>query len=261
MGKCWEPLVRENEPRDGNCRRMVLEFPAPLDAEPGQFFQFDVRRGGTDPLLRRPLSIAGAEGRSFTFFYQVKGRGTLALGRCRPGERLPVIGPLGKGYPRPPGRKIIVGGGLGAAGLLFLAAVLRADPEERDVSILLGARSRQHLALETEFRQFPFQTGCTTDDGSCGRCGTVCDLLGETIADASGPGTIYACGPTPMLREVSRVAAARPGLKVFVSLEMMMACGFGVCRGCVVPTASGYRAACTEGPVFDASEILWDEYA
>lgn len=254
--KIHQGRIVTNDRQAEHCYRLTIDLDVPVPAVPGQFCQLRVSRGATDPLLNRPLSIAGMSGRRLTFFYQATGRGTTALAGFRPGEALPLLGPLGRGYPETGDRLVIVGGGLGAAGLLFLAAA--GAPAGR-TSVLLGGRTAAHLALEEEFRRLGLPVECATDDGSRGRRGPVGDLLAAHLDAGNGGETICACGPPAMLQAIGRLAG--PGRKLYVSLEMMMACGFGVCRGCVVPTTGGYRSACTDGPVFRAAEILWDEYA
>jgi dihydroorotate dehydrogenase electron transfer subunit len=51
---------------------------------------------------------------------------------------------------------------------------------------------------------------------------------------------------------------AMKGRPVQVSLEVVMGCGVGVCYGCTIKTKNGLKQACTDGPVFDLSDVLWD---
>jgi dihydroorotate dehydrogenase electron transfer subunit len=79
---------------------------------------------------------------------------------------------------------------------------------------------------------------------------------------APGPVTLFACGPDAMLHAVARLAAER-GLPAQLSLDPWMGCGVGTCLGCVVRLRRAgearpkYHCACTEGPVFDAREVVW----
>ena len=104
-----------------------------------------------------------------------------------------------------------------------------------------------------------------TEDGSRGRRGLVTAPLAEALAarPAAPPLTLYACGPTPMMREVARLAEAH-GRRAEVSLEQVMGCGLGGCYSCVVRVRHGGEPAhfvrsCVEGPVFDARDIVWEE--
>lgn len=254
-----EAEVRENEEVSPGFRRLVVETASPVEVLPGQFFQVETARQLLDPLLRRPMSLAGLDGNRLSFFYHLRGKGTGLLAAAPPGTRISLLGPLGTGYPPPAGPRLLIGGGTGAAGLLFLAARMAGDCPGTDVEVFLGARRRADLFLVSRFRELGQDPRCATDDGSCGFPGRVSGLLAARLAEAGPAGDICACGPVPMLREIFRLASPG-GWRVLVSLENMMACGFGVCRGCVVPTVDGYRAACHDGPVFDASLILWDEY-
>lgn len=98
-----------------------------------------------------------------------------------------------------------------------------------------------------------------TDDGGMGDKGTVTDSLKRFLAPDSSlltPYIIYACGPAPMLKAVSEIAADKK-IKGYISLEENMACGVGACIGCVTKTTKGYSRVCKEGPVFPIEEIIW----
>jgi dihydroorotate dehydrogenase electron transfer subunit len=96
-----------------------------------------------------------------------------------------------------------------------------------------------------------------TEDGSAGEKGLVTALLERALAEP-GAARVYACGPTPMMRAAASIAAAR-ATPCVVSLENVMACGFGVCLGCAAPLAGGgYALVCREGPMFAAADIRWE---
>jgi dihydroorotate dehydrogenase electron transfer subunit len=90
-----------------------------------------------------------------------------------------------------------------------------------------------------------------TDDGSIGHHGLVTDLLNNQL-DAGRPYEVYACGPPAMLEAVRELCARRQ-VPAQLALESGMACGFGACFGCVVPTRNGLVRLCLEGPVLDAA--------
>jgi len=250
----------------------LLEFELPGDAaaamQPAQFFMIGIP--GSAPLLRRPFSVCGLPGtfeqggpRAVQVLYKVFGRGTALLAALAPGAPIRVLGPLGRGF-RPPARRetqpLFVAGGIGAAPFPALWHRLAADhPAPR---MIYGARHAADLPLVDWFETHCAELIVTTDDGSRGRRGLVTAPLEELLA-ASAPGSLqlYACGPEPMLRAVARVATAR-GVACQLSLEAHMACGFGVCLGCVVPVrreggAVGYDRVCVEGPVMDAEVLAW----
>jgi len=227
------------------------------EAVPGQFIE--VRTGsGTDPFLRRPFSVAGAdraEG-SIVLYVDVVGPGTGLLCSMRRGECVNVMGPLGSGFDTNLGGGgpcVLVGGGTGAAPLFFLAKRL-TETARRKVTFMAGAKNADSLnAVESMCGGVTVMTA--TDDGSAGYHGFVSELLDENI-DVVEPSAIYACGPAEMMRAVSRIAARR-NIPCQVSLEERMACGLGVCLGCAVRLKDGRMVrSCVDGPVFDACEVF-----
>jgi len=257
--------ILANDDIGGGCRRMRLAAPAvAAAAKPGQFVQ--VRCGVThDPLLRRPLSLHGIDcgPGEIGLLYAVLGRGTELLSRMEPGQEADIIGPLGQGFQIDPAvrRAVVVGGGIGVAPLPPLVAELAAARVA--VTVLAGVRTAAMLPWCQWLQQPRVTFREATDDGSCGFAGPVTGLLDEVLA-AGGADAVYACGPHGMLREVARLTA-RHAVPCQVSLEERMGCGLGACLSCVckVKIAAGdgftYQRACTEGPVFPAGEVIWDD--
>jgi dihydroorotate dehydrogenase electron transfer subunit len=96
----------------------------------------------------------------------------------------------------------------------------------------------------------------TTDDGSRGQAGFTTQAA-EKLLDRFGYGQVFACGPEPMMRGIASLAKENDA-PCQVSFERMMTCGFGACSTCnVAMRAGGYKSCCTDGPVFDAEEVLW----
>ncbi len=227
-------------------------------AKPGQFVMVRTDGGGA-PLLRRPLSIHSAQGRAqIEILYEAIGRGTEILSRKKPGEHLDIIGPLGSGFDYPaPGPRlpapILIAGGIGAAPLLFLAERLK---RQKPV-VLLGAKTKSQILCEKEFKALGCDVRIATDDGSRGFRGFVTGLLRPFGPQNDIGAAIYACGPHSMLQKIAKIAAQR-NIPAQVSLEEHMACGIGACLGCVVKTKDGYKRVCKEGPVFNASQVIWD---
>jgi dihydroorotate dehydrogenase electron transfer subunit len=231
------------------------------EPEPGQFVLASAR---PDLALRRPFAVAGApRPGTIELLIELRGPGTHAMAALPEGSRIPVLGPSGNTLTmaREGETAILVAGGIGLAGLRLLAARL-LDAARRTV-ILVGARRREdlmHHLLPPSQGGGRVRVELSTDDGSEGLRGTAADLLRREVARPAGPSRISACGPPGMLREVAAIAASG-GLRCEVIMEEIMACGVGACRGCVVRTKTGYRTACSDGPVFDASEIVFDEGA
>jgi dihydroorotate dehydrogenase electron transfer subunit len=263
------PVLRNVDLGRGN---WLLEFEAPdvaASMRPAQFFMIGVP--GSDVLLRRPFSVCGLPG-TFTdgpvgavqVLYRVYGGGTKLLASLRTGASLHVLGPLGCGFQLPTEKDtmiVIVAGGIGSAPFpAFLAELARNG---RRATMIYGARSAGELPLLDWFRERCDAVFVTTDDGSLGARGIVTGPL-EAMLQSAGRERLhlYVCGPSPMLKAVARMALAA-GVVCDLSLEAPMACGFGVCLGCVVPTHEfpngpvAYERVCIEGPVMRAEHMAW----
>jgi NAD(P)H-flavin reductase len=234
----------------------VRDAAGPADPRPGQFYMLSAADGwggvaDERPYLPRAFSFArargAAQGAMLEFLLETVGPGTRRLGELEPGDGLALVGPLGVGFrPLDPDlRPILVGGGIGVAPL-----VAWADELGSDALVLVGFRSADHAAAAG---LFPGAVWTATDDGSVGRRALVTALLREELDREPGAG-IYACGPPAMLEAVRALCAER-GVPAQLALESGMACGFGACLGCVVPTREGYLRLCLEGPVL-AAELL-----
>lgn len=260
-----EAAVLENRAEGGANFRLRLEVEAWPGAAPGQFVMLSpgAFRGtdSVDPLLPRPMAVyrsapASAGAAVVEVLYKAMGRGTRLLAAARPGERVRLVGPLGRGFalPEPGVASLLVGGGTGIASLFELA---RLAAERGPVRVLLGARSAGDLMGREDFEALGVELALATEDGGEGHRGLVTDLLEQALAEAGEP-AVYACGPTPMMRRAAQLAAA-VGRSCSVSLENHMACGFGVCLGCAVPRAGGgFDLVCRDGPVFEASTVAWE---
>jgi len=227
---------------------LSLAVPGWPGHRPGQFAMLglDPARRHRDPLLPRPMAVYRQSGANLEFRFKPVGRGTRLLGELAAGAELSVLGPLGNGFAPPRAGDWLVGGGTGIASLYELA---RDAP--RGVRIRLGGRTRADILGLADFEALGADLAVATDDGSHGARGFVTEL----VAPAAGE-TVYACGPTPMMRRAHELAA-RAGARCHVSLENNMACGYGVCLGCAVRTSAGFRYVCTHGPVFDSSALGW----
>jgi NAD(P)H-flavin reductase len=246
--------------------------PAPA---PGQFSMLAaVQRwgGGEDerPHVPRAFSIArwqeGEDGMEAHYLLEDVGPGTQRLCELRAGEEVWVLGPLGQGFTPPDeGRRaLLVGGGVGIAPLAILQDLLLQHSGTPATST--GAEGRRDLAAPTGVALLGFRDGAhaegaallqnvriATDDGAVGHHGLVTDLLAREL-DEDPEAVVYACGPAPMLEAVRAMCAERE-VPARLALESGMACGFGACFGCVVPTKDGYLRVCVEGPVIDAARL------
>jgi NAD(P)H-flavin reductase len=223
---------------------------------PGQFYMLRAaeRWGGGDderPFLPRAFSVlrAGSDGNGGTrlqFLIEDVGPGTKRLCELQAGDGLKILGPLGVGFRPPPAgrRPLLVGGGVGIAPVAILQDAL--GPHAR---ALLGFRDGEH-AYGAALLNGPV---IATDDGSVGHHGVVTDLLRREL-EHDRHAVVYACGPPAMLEAVRELCAERE-VEAQLALESGMACGFGACFGCVVPTRDGYVRLCLDGPVLDAREL------
>jgi dihydroorotate dehydrogenase electron transfer subunit len=240
---------------------------------PGQFV--NVRCGeNRSNIIRRPFSVyrvhkRGGWASTIEIVFDIRGPGSQYLSELRGHASVDLLGPLGRGF-QMPGRRahcLLIGGGIGATPLFFLADELRNDGHRVDV--ILGARSVGYLLNPIEVRRLASVSVTTTEDGSAGETGRVTDVMEATIERCQTE-VIYTCGPHPMLAAVSKIGVERK-IPVQVAVEELMGCGYGVCMTCVMPLRakrkgkdrSGeeeivYARSCTEGPVFNGGSVVWN---
>ncbi len=254
--------IVSNERDTDSYFRLVLRAPqiAPL-IQPGQFAHVRVLPL-KDALLRRPFSIFQVSGDTFSILYKTVGKGTDALARLSAGEELSVIAPLGHGFtvPKRGGETpLLVAGGYGMAAMYLLA-----QRSPRKGIVFVGGRRRVDILCEKEFQALGWDVRVTTEDGSHGKKGLVTGpLIAELRRKMPAPRRkVFACGPTGMLKAVGKIADEFK-VPAELSMDEHMCCGVGVCLTCVIPVKTGdrweYQRTCTEGPVFDARQIEWEE--
>ena len=259
------PLVAK-EPLAG--AYILLTFRHPEIARQARAGQFVMIKAGTsaEPPLRRPFSILDADPAAGTFrlFLKAVGPGSRALADMRPGEPAQCLGPLGVPFTPPAdGRQaLMVAGGYGIAPFHLFCREL--GDARKGARVFYGGRTAADLQIRDAFDALGVSLVPATDDGSLGHRGRVTEPLEAHLDAHVGPFQVYACGPDAMLHAVARVAERR-GVPAQVSLDPWMGCGVGTCLGCVVRMQSAedprphYRCACTEGPVFDAREVIWPD--
>jgi len=260
--------------------KMVLSAPQiGRQVQPGQFIHARVCKS-FPPLLRRPFSVHRVDGEKIELLYKVVGKGTEILSRKNRGEYLDILGPLGKGYqfPQKKGQVqylkelpsgpskisdiILVAGGTGVASLLFLAESISAGNTKLPILVLIGAKSKEELLCEGDFRRLGCRVEVATEDGTRGYKGLVSELL-EKCPPLSGDSPkpiVFACGPSEMLKRIGKISR-KHRFPCQVSLEEHLTCGVGACLGCVVKVKGStytYKRVCKDGPVFDAGELIWE---
>lgn len=237
-----------------------VDGPRPLA---GQFYMLQTQAGwggGDDgrPYLPRALSFARAVaapdgGLLLDFLFEDVGPGTHKLGSLEAGEELLLAGPFGNGFAFDPSTwPILVAGGIG------LAPIVALDDEIRDLdgvrsNAFFGVRNAEYASAAD---YYGLEHQLATEDGSAGSTGYVTELIAPLLSDSKGEQskTVYACGPPPMLEAV-RALCAEHGVACQLAMESGMACGFGACFGCVVPTIDGYVRLCVDGPVLQGDAI------
>ena len=236
---------------------MWIQTQAADTAKPGQFISMYTTDGSK--LLPRPISICEIDRTRgmLRVVYRVTGEntGTEQFSKLKSGDTIPVIGPLGNGFPyeKAEGKKVfLMGGGIGVPPILELAKQMKCEKKQ----ILAGYRDVQTF-LKEEF-EANGELYISTEDGSVGTKGNVMDAIRENGLKAD---MIYACGPTPMLRAIKQYAEEQ-GIECYISLEERMACGIGACLACVCRSKEkdahsnvNNKRICKDGPVFLATEV------
>ena len=232
---------------------------------PGQFIT--VRCG--DFTLRRPFSTHQVSSREIAVLFKIAGKGSLWLSQRQTGDRIDILGPLGRGYSIEPGAKklLLVGGGIGIAPLVFL---MQYASSQHQITLIHGVSTAAQLypffsGGKKRSRLSPLPNGVqfvpVTEDGSMGEKGLSTDILPDFLDSAD---QVYACGPVGMYKAMAEMSlrAKRSNLKLTkcqVSLEVRMGCGFGACYSCTINTKKGLKQVCRNGPVFELEDIIWQE--
>jgi dihydroorotate dehydrogenase electron transfer subunit len=286
--------VVENRPLTGG--HFLLSLDAPRQARatrPGQFAMVRLL-GRSDVLLRRPMSIYDVMPRGkkripdsvprqgrlrppqrhaapeiVQLLYKVVGRGTRLMAELKPGERVGLLAPLGHGFfeeeylarAQAADEVLHVAGGIGIAALLLPARDLaRAGVRQR---LFFGGRTKNDLVGLEKFQPLVGQTTLATENGSRGHRGFVTQPLASFLErNRKKKFLMMVCGPWAMLEAAVKLGK-QYGHPCLVSMENRMGCGLGVCLGCSIRVEgtghSAYQRVCTEGPVFWAEKVVWQQ--
>ena len=222
---------------------MRLEGDLSSIKNPGEFVEIQL----DNYYLRRPISVCDYSPTHLDLLYKVLGHGTKDMSSYEKGKKLDVLVNLGNGFDVKKSTKpLLVAGGIGIAPMFALAKSfnnLGIKP-----TLIYGAASESDLVLLDELSKYCELVVCT-DDGSLGYKGNVVSYLKENNVEFD---KYYACGPQVMLKYLSLYNG-----NGYVSLEARMGCGFGACMGCSIMTTNGPKRVCKEGPVFEASEVIY----
>ena len=257
MSRLFQASVRENKQLIKNHYLLTLRPLKKIKApKPGQFFMLSADNS-LDPLLKRPFSLFRWLNKDIQILYRVVGKLTNILKDKKSDDILKIIGPLGNGFPVIKGkaRPILIGGGIGSAPLFSLAETIK----HKKPIFFIGAKTKKEILCTYALKSIGINPIISTDDGTMGRKGLITDVLRDFLTQNSKLKTqncLYACGPRPMLKELT-LLSEKFNLKGYIALEENMACGVGACLSCVVNTKNGFKRVCKEGPVFPIEEIIW----
>ena len=254
--------------------KAVMDRPDQKGPEAGQFYL--IKSSRSSQTLLRPISVyhsseevaGGVKTVSLEFLILEKGEGTKELCHLFKDDTIQIIGPLGNTF-AVPGEKgnecvpvdfepfyasaspkiCVVGGGIGVAPVANFASTLKPKSYDFYASFRSGSYGLEHVDAN--------ELVITTDDGSVGIHGMLPAALTAEKIRSAGYEIIFACGPTPLLVYVQKVAAEL-GVRCYLSLEHRMACGVGACLGCNITTKDGNRRVCKDGPVFNADFIEFE---
>lgn len=248
-------IVDIQYPIEGN---YIITLKSPVEIPPilpGQFAEILIHNN-PQVFLRRPFSILDVDyqKREISFYVKVIGKGTQQLGEYKIGDTVNIIYPLGNSFNIPQNAKevLIVAGGSGIAPFILLGRELKKNNIK--TTFLLGGRSKKDILLTDQFSAYG-EVFATTEDDSFGEKGLVTQHSIFTSAEFSFD-KVFTCGPDPMMKAVGKIAQEK-GVACEVSLENMMACGFGICLCCVTATNEGNKRVCLEGPVFNVNYLKW----
>ena len=243
--------------------RLSVSFADQVKA--GQFVSLFSADGSR--LLPRPISVceASPEAGSIRLVYRIAGEGTKEFSHLGEGSTVRIMGPQGNGFPlgMAKGKKLLLaGGGIGLPPMLSCAReLIRSGWDTEPAGFFFAAGYRSSATYLLEEMQSLARVYVSTDDGTLGERGTVLSAVHAAERDGERPDLIFACGPLPMLRALKAYALEK-NIPLYLSMEERMACGVGVCLGCVTNTCapdahSHVRKArvCRDGPVFLSEEV------
>ncbi|MBW7995810.1 MAG: hypothetical protein FVQ81_04400 [Candidatus Glassbacteria bacterium] len=244
----------------------VLSYDLPALAgviQPGQFCMISPSPGASNVFLPRPFSYYRTDGAGrVEIMFRTFGKATRWMAGLQPGDRIGEFGPLGNSFtmPRKAGRAILLGGGIGLPPMAMLAGKL-AGELGLEVELIYGELTGARVVDLAGILPDGVKIHVATEDGVVGHRGLITDIFAPMFSAVESPPALYACGPNAMMAAVAAIISPEKVELFQTGCEEYMACGKGICQGCVIPVWNGdetvYRRCCTDGPVFNGFEVAW----
>lgn len=221
--------------------------------QPGQFVMLSEQN--SEITFSRPFSVLNWENNYIEILIKILGKFTKRIPKIKEKEEINLLGPLGNSFKREE-RVALVAGGYGIAPLFFY---LKKYSKIKNIYLFYGGKTEKDILLLENLEKLLKKKNLFigTEDGSLGEKGLITDIFQKNLNKIKIE-KVYACGPLPMFKSLKEICN-REKLDLYVSMDPIMACGYGVCLGCVIPTFKGNICACTEGPIFNFKDILWDK--
>lgn len=247
MKKIYKAKVNKIERVSVSSHFIEIECENPVKVNAGQFVSIYC-----DGLtLRRPFSVYSNNDGKIGILFKERGKGTKYIKSLKVGDLIDIAGPFGNTFNIQNKKSLIVGAGIGAAPMSYLKEKL--DEQNIENYYIAGFLNKDEVPKGMKIDKV------CTDDGSYGEKGSVVNFLGVLINEYK-PDVIYACGPQIVLKLIAELAE-KYGIETQVAMEKVMACGIGVCRGCVIDIKKDGKVinatVCKDGPVFMGSEVVW----
>ncbi len=245
--KIYKAKVVRVEKVSSSSYLIETELPYKVEIKAGQFIS--VYCDGLT--LRRPFSVYSHNNNIIGILFKERGKGTNYIKSLKTGDEIDITGPLGNGFNIKNKKSLLIGAGIGVAAMAFLKSEL--DKNGIENLFVCGFLNKHEIPNCINIDKI------YTDDGSVGEKGSVLNYLDQMINNYK-PEIIYTCGPYIVLKTIAETAQ-QYGLEVQVAMEKVMACGIGVCRGCVIDIKKNGEivntTVCKDGPVFLGSEVVW----
>ena len=243
-----EGKIKYNRQASSSLYIMDLETPGGIVSKPGQFISILI----PNKTLRRPISILDNTGNSIKILYKIRGEGTKYLAGLKEGERVNFTGVFGNSFTGG-NKNLLIGAGVGIAPVYYFKKELKKN----NINVKLAAGFKTKAEIPEEL--FTSIDYISTDDGSSGFKGSIVEYTKQIIEEHS-PDNICVCGPIIVMKLISQIASEK-SINCQVSMESMMGCSVGACRGCVIKINENgtirNAAVCKEGTIFDAKEVFY----